>query len=272
MATYAQLEAEPWWGNEYEPPALADFNAWMREHYRLTKAQCGSKGDNAHLRGRHRSRTWTVNSAYCTSRTYGNTDTRDKVGPGNALRATDIGIFGERLWAASRAVDAAVRAGRLPMIAEWFGSFDGKSVVGWFQGGPSTSDSSHLSHLHLGYWTSYTNNAAQFELLGELLAGPKGGIPVAHMFVAPTGNILADGKPEKGWFITETQTRRLLTSAARAKYQALGMPVAPECLTIAEADEFGGKLWTPPVCDCGDSGGAQGNFTISLSGTATPQA
>lgn len=171
MPSYDQLDNEVWWTREFEPAALARFNSRLRAHYGLTRSQCGSKGDNRHLRGRHRSVNWIRFSSYCTNRTYAATDARDRRGSPDALRATDLGLSGPALWAVCRRVDAAVRAGRLPQLAEWFGTFDGKTVVGWSNGRPSTSDSSHLTHGHFGYWTESADDAVFFDLLFETVTG-----------------------------------------------------------------------------------------------------
>lgn len=171
MPTYAELAAEPWWGAEFEPPALARFNARLRAHYGHTKAQTGSKGDNRHLRGRHRSINWALNSTFCTNRSYGTVDARDRRGNWNALRATDIAITGTDLRAASTRLDAAVRGGKLLGLAEWFGTKDGLSVVGWYEGHPSTSSSSHLSHLHLGVFTEHADDTELFDLLFDTITG-----------------------------------------------------------------------------------------------------
>lgn len=171
MPSYDQLDNEVWWIREYEPPALARFNARLRARYGLTRSQCGSKGDNLHLRGRHRSVNWILNSAYCTNRTYAASDARDRRGPQDALRATDLGLSGPALWAVCRRVDAAVRAGRLPQLAEWYGTFDGRTVVGWSNGKPATSDTSHLTHAHFGSWTESTDHAAYYELFYNVITG-----------------------------------------------------------------------------------------------------
>lgn len=171
MPTYAQLERESWWRAEYEPPPLKRFNANLRSTYGLTPAECGSKGDNNHLNGRHRSYNWDVNSQYCTNRGYSTTDARDRRGPRDALRATDLGLSGPPLWEVCRRVDTAVRAGELPGLAEWFGTFDGVSVVGWANGRPASSGRSHLTHGHFGYWTEAVEDAAFFDRLESVVIG-----------------------------------------------------------------------------------------------------
>lgn len=171
MPTYEELEREPYWGQEKTAPAHEAFNERIRKALGLSRVNCGSKGDNHHLRGRHRSGDWSLHSRYCTNRAYGTSDVRDKTGDPDWLTATDIVKGGAWLQAAARRVDTAVRAGRLPCLAEWFATFDGVHVAGWFQGGPATSDSSHLWHFHLGLWRSHANNAGQLQLLGDIVLG-----------------------------------------------------------------------------------------------------
>jgi len=171
IISYDILDNEAAWRDETEAPATAAFNARLRTRYGLSRSEGGSKGDNNHLKGRHRSRRWALESAYCTDRTYGTRDARDRTGDGDWLRATDIGISGAEHHAVSRRLDAAVRAGQLPELAEWFGSFDGSTVVGWFEGHTSSSDDSHLFHIHIGWWTQYADDAGFFDRLYEILTG-----------------------------------------------------------------------------------------------------
>jgi hypothetical protein len=44
-------------------------------------------------------------------------------------------------------------------------------VVGWYEGHPSSSDDSHLWHLHVGLWTGSCDDAAQLKLLGDIITG-----------------------------------------------------------------------------------------------------
>ena len=171
MPTYADLETEAVYLREYEPDALAWFNGACQQHYGHSRAQTGSRGDNRHLYGRHRSRSWCTNSRYCTDRSYGTRDARDTAGPADALRASDVGIQGQQLRDASRRLDAAVRGGELPELAEWFGTKDGVTVVGWYEGHASSSDDNHLWHLHLGYWTNATDDREFFGRLFAVITG-----------------------------------------------------------------------------------------------------
>lgn len=175
MVTTAQLETEPAYLAEKVSAAMTACVQRWQSHWHVGWAVIGCKGDNRHLRGRHRSRNWTRTSQYCTDRGYGDTDPRDHNAPaeyGDYLRAFDIdGMPATERYAFTRALDTAVRAGRLPCVAEWFGTFDGTTVVGWFQGHPSSSDSSHLEHTHIGIWTSSVTDAAQIDLLCQIILG-----------------------------------------------------------------------------------------------------
>jgi len=172
MPTYLELNREAVWRAQFVPQALNErLILPLRAHYGLGPTLIGAPGDNNHLYGRHRSRNWALASIYCTNRSYGTTDARDKRGDGNWYRAIDIGITGQPLYDACRRVDVAVRAGRLPGLAEWFGTFDGRTVVGWYQGRPSSSDSSHLTHFHGGWWNESANDFAGMNLFFRIFTG-----------------------------------------------------------------------------------------------------
>lgn len=56
-------------------------------------------------------------------------------------------------------------------MAEWFGTFDNVHVVGWYEGHPSSSDNSHLQHVHIGVWTIYANDAAAMDEIFAVMTG-----------------------------------------------------------------------------------------------------
>jgi len=143
----------------------------LRNFYGLDANSCGAPGDNNHLYGRHRSANWDRQSVYCTNRSYGTVDTKDHQGDQDWYRAVDVGISGPTLWDACHRMDSAVRAGLLPEVAEWFGSFDGKTVVGWYEGHASSSDSSHLYHMHVGFWNEFANYFQVMEKVYAVITG-----------------------------------------------------------------------------------------------------
>lgn len=240
MATYAQLEAESWWLAETVAPAHQAFNNRMMAAYDLTPATCGSKGDNNHLYGRHRSRDWDLNSRFCTDRTYGTQDARDRAGAGNLIRATDTGIAGAVHWAAAHRLDQAVRAGQLPAVAEWFGTFDGKTVVGWYEGHPSSADDSHLTHLHVGLWTGSCNDTAQLQLLGDIILGDTGGL---DMFIAHIPKTFYGNPEDEYWMVGPAGRYRVVVDAAQLR----GIFARGGCPTvqIGAADVPASKAWSP---------------------------
>jgi hypothetical protein len=173
MPTYTELATEQVWKDQFVPPNFQSVLVLpLRSFYNMGPALIGCPGDNRHLRGRHRSRNWDLTSIYCTNRSYATTDARDKAGDGNWYRAIDIGITGKTLFDACRRLDTLVRSGADGgKVAEWFGTFDGTKVVGWFQGSSSTSDSSHLYHLHIGIWTQWANDITIMQILYETVTG-----------------------------------------------------------------------------------------------------
>jgi len=212
MPSYAQLEQEPWWDAELEAPATARLNHRLREHFDMGPELIGSKGDNNHLRGRHRSINWDLNSQYCTDRAYGTTDLRDRRGNWNHLRAGDVGITGAVLRGASARLDKAVRAGRLPGLAEWFGTIDGVTVVGWFEGYTSSSSSSHLYHLHWGVWTDHTDHQPTMDLLYDLITGTAGVTEEPDMFLFHYSD-----EPDGQTWVSDGTRRRLVTASFQAR-------------------------------------------------------
>ena len=187
MVTYLQLESEQVWHDQIVAPFMTSFLIVpLRQFYGLDANTCGAPGDNNHLYGRHRSANWDRQSRYCTNRSYGTTDARDHAGDQNWYRAVDIGIQGDTLHAACHRIDDAVRAGKLPEVAEWFGTFDGQTVVGWYEGHPSSSDSSHLYHMHVGVWTQFADDFQVMQRIYGVITGttpaPQEDDMIAHLW------------------------------------------------------------------------------------------
>lgn len=160
------IEDESYWEAEYVPKPLAEFAALSRSTFEVAVYM---KGDTKHRRGRHRSWNWDKYSAYSTNRTYSTTKPKDLTGPRDAIRAVDIMISGQVLIDACRGLDEYVRAGKLPQVAEWFGTLDGETVAGWFEGKEGTSDTSHLYHLHVGIWTTNVDQEPWYATLFEAI-------------------------------------------------------------------------------------------------------
>lgn len=155
MPSYEDLQQEDAWRDEYSPEALKTLSAGLESYW--PGARCYVRGDNGHTRGYHRSRRWIKESIYCTNRTYSVSRTAGDRSGGdpNWSCALDLtGLSQADLHAACQRLDEACRAGKLEKITEWYGNLGGDSAVdGWdnISNRPATSDSSHLTHLHMSF-------------------------------------------------------------------------------------------------------------------------
>lgn len=154
MPTYAQLQAEPWWGREVVTAELDWLGDELCRHTGRPRVAAGTKGDRFHLSGAHRSQEWILNSRYATSRSYtvqaGLTAAQARHVAGFDFTPGGVGS----MLTQSQRLMAAVRAGRLEAVRELYCNVDGDRVVdGWdnVRDRAATSDSSHLWHWHLGF-------------------------------------------------------------------------------------------------------------------------
>lgn len=254
MVSYAELNQELVWREQFVPQNMTSmFIEPLRVHYRQGPMTIGAPGDNNHLYGRHRSYNWDLVSRYSQNRRYGTTAPQDQGGDRNWYRAVDIGIQGQPLWEASRRLDEAVRAGWLPGVAEWFGTFDGQTVVGWFEGNEASSDISHLTHLHVGVWNEFANDAALMTQLYAIITGE--GHPMAENM------ILMQDTTNQWWLMDRMMFRRRInfdsTGDVQHWMQAFGMNLVTWSSQIEmnahNANVFGVDVST---WGQGDSGGS----------------
>lgn len=149
------IAADRYYAAEVVPPALRELARGLVAHFRIAPGNVGLRGNpETHRRGYHRSRAFLTRSPLSGDDRYTVTDA-----PGNAggdpnwVCGLDLTLPRHQLLAVCRRLDVAVRAGRLPQVAEWYGNTDGDNRVdGWdnIRGAIATSDDSHLWHLHLG--------------------------------------------------------------------------------------------------------------------------
>jgi len=156
MATLAQLQSEAAWRDEFTPPALVDLGARLIAFFHVPAVNVGTRGNTAHLSGYHRSRRWVKTSRYCLSRTYSVSRTAGDRSGGHddAVSALDLSLPTAQLLAACKRLDAAVRAGHLEKITEWYGNLDGDARVDGYDNianRVASSDPSHLWHLHMSF-------------------------------------------------------------------------------------------------------------------------
>lgn len=163
MPTYAELETEDCYRDEVIPPELAYLARNLRNHYELPASAVGTRGNNVHVRGYHRSRRWLLESRFARNRNYSVTDSESNQHGGNAnwICALDLSLDSRRLIEACRRLDIAVRSGTLEKVAEWYGNKDGdKRVDGYdnIANKVASSDDSHLWHLHVSFLRGHAND------------------------------------------------------------------------------------------------------------------
>lgn len=163
FAVMVQIPAVPYsaagWDEEYTSTELAWLRTCVKAHWDLTDDDLGIKGDSGHDFGRHRSHRWLV--GHDRAGDYSIQDRRDLSPDRDVLAALDISLPTPQLIEACTALLEASLAGTLPpQVAEWFGTVDGVTVAGWdvIDNASATADTSHLFHLHVGFFRAYTGS------------------------------------------------------------------------------------------------------------------
>lgn len=177
--TYQELQSENWWSREI----VTDELRWCgSELCRLTGAAAtsiGTKGNNCHLNGGHRSQEWIKNSRYCTNRSYTVQSglTTEQARHIAALDRTpgEWGTAANRAQVAvetRRLLDAA-KAGLLDGITQIEGTLDGKTTFGYnvLTGTTFTPDSSHLDHWHLTFDRTRMRDKALMQRIIDAVTG-----------------------------------------------------------------------------------------------------
>jgi hypothetical protein len=174
MATRAQLESEPWWDREIVTVELDWLGDEICRRTGRPRTAAGTKGDRNHVRGSHRSQEWIKRSVYCTNRTYtvqgGLSPLQERYVAGFDFTPGNV----EDMIAQSKRILAAMKAGRLNEVREFYGNVDGDQVVdGWdnVRDRAASSDSSHLWHWHLGIDRRHLTNKALMERILAIALG-----------------------------------------------------------------------------------------------------
>lgn len=175
MPTYAQLQSESWWGREVETPELRWLGDQLCSALGVARNAFGTKGDNNHRNGGHRSQEWIANSRWCTNRTY-TTMSGLSADQMRHIAAFDITPKTRaQMLTISRNLDKVCRAGLLEEVVEWYGNTnDDQRVDGWnnIKNAVASSDSSHLWHLHATFDRRVLRNLSVMErTLSALLSG-----------------------------------------------------------------------------------------------------
>lgn len=157
---------------EYAPKALYDLFDLI--HAKIPSAQMGGiRGDVAHTYGYHRARNVLPASDYsvCQSKL-------DREGDGWACAALDVTLgSGDVMHTVSRRLLAAKNDPRMKPVREFFGSIDGRNVIGWDwlrNTSTTSSDMSHLWHIHLSIHRKYADDLDALRGVAEVMAGTNG--------------------------------------------------------------------------------------------------
>jgi hypothetical protein len=189
--TYAQLEAETWWGREIRTVELKWLGDELCRRTGAAADSIGTKGNNCHLNGGHRSQEWITHSAFCTNHSYTVQSglTADQLRHIAALDRTPL-TWGTTANRAQVAVEtkrllAAAKAGQLKGITQIEGTLDGKTMFGYNVGNGTTftPDSSHLEHWHLTFDRRFLHDQALMQRIVDAALGGPEGEDMASMFV-----------------------------------------------------------------------------------------
>jgi hypothetical protein len=155
----------------------------------------GIVGDASHTYGYHRSRNWILASGQDGSGDYSVQLAQDKKGDGDAAAALDVSLPPDMMKAVTHRLIKAMRDndGRVGAVREVFGTVDGKHVTGWDRHNPdrpqddswTSSDDSHLWHVHLSFYRELATDAESLAPVAEVCGGHGKAQPADDTHVDP---------------------------------------------------------------------------------------
>lgn len=155
----------------YSPKAITAAYPLLEARFKSAR-RSGVAADKA---GYHNSRN-RLRSVAKWRNDYSILEKLDQAGDGNAASALDVSFntaelntVCRRMMAASLARDPRI----VKVLREWFGSYTGRSVIGYslFRKRPATSDSSHEWHWHGSGWRKYANDEQAWLGVVEVMLG-----------------------------------------------------------------------------------------------------
>lgn len=264
MPTLLQLQAEPWWDREVITPELHWLGDELCRRTGAPAYSIGTKGNEVHLNGGHRSQEWILNSDWCTNTHYTVQSglTAEQLRHIAALDRTP-GSWGTAANRARMVVETgrlvtAARAGRLVGVTQIQGTLDGKATYG--QNFPSLNttvpDDSHLDHWHLTFDRRYLHDAALMGRIVDVVLGEEDDMltpeDIPTLQVSPWQYRNADGVKE--WAASHPgqwypDMHAVLWDTYR-KVQALEGKLAAGGLSAAEvAAELAKLIPAPPTAE-----------------------
>jgi LysM repeat protein len=164
---------------DYAPDALVRAGKEAAKEIPSAKFS-GVLGDRNHTYGYHRGRNVLPKNDYSV------TLSLDKQGPAGAASALDISLSAAQMKVVTKRLrDAALDPNDTAMeaVREFYGTLDGKKVFGLIHDSEqgywrnSTSDSSHLWHIHISFFRKYANNYAAVRKVIDVMKGVKASKP-----------------------------------------------------------------------------------------------
>lgn len=154
---------------------------------------------------------------------------KDKLGPAQDASALDVtlGYASPLQKLCSKRLLAAKHDPRMAPIREFFGTTNGKTIIGWdwSYGGPTTSlDMSHLFHIHISIYREYSND---FEILAPV-ADVFAGVPIEQSLE----NLMAQWWPNKAAMLADIAA----TVATQNGVDAIALEAAIEKSAAAAVD------------------------------------
>jgi hypothetical protein len=197
---------------EREPQAIRAL--WEAISAGLPRAQLSGIVGNpdTHFFGYHRSRHFDINFGSDGADDYSVVLAQDKKGADDCASALDVTMppdlmkeVSARLLAAGKADDP-----RLHALREFFGTIDGVRVTGWDRHNPddahddtpTSSDDSHLFHVHLSFYREFADDADALLPIASVFTG-EDDMPTADEIAdAVWSKVLSDGdreQPASSW-------------------------------------------------------------------------
>lgn len=217
MATLAQLRSEPYWDHEIVTTELDRLGDELCRRTGRPRVAFGSKGNEAHTRGAHRSQEWILNSRFCTNQTYtvqtGLTALQARHVAGADFTPGDWGTTSNRqlMVEQTNRLVSALKAGTLPGVREVIGTLDGRTVVGTRADGSTFgSDDSHLEHWHLTLDRRRCADRAVMERIVAVALGEDDDVSAADVWNHKISS------PNLGLTLTAADWLKRVETAARA--------------------------------------------------------
>jgi hypothetical protein len=183
------MRADPYYRNEVVPQALLNARARIATGLRLPLMRIGTKGNEVHYNGFHRSQQFVLKSPYSTNRRYSVFNGLSAM-QSRYIAALDISPYSKEqlLWLCKN-LDRATRSGQCEVIVAWYGNVNGDRRVDGYdnvQNVVASSDLSHLTHAHLSLDRRLVDSEFEMSKVSNAVLG----LPMPGAKTVPAEDIL----------------------------------------------------------------------------------